>query len=62
MLDDRPAEGLPLPGVADGDVDAWNPLAGEIAPDPASADVYGRQFAVFKELYPRTKDLMAGLL
>lgn len=40
------------------DIRAWNPVAYEIAPDPANAELYGRQYGVFRELYPRTKDLM----
>lgn len=40
------------------DIKMWNPVAYEIAADPAHAEVYRRQYSVFKELYPRTKDLM----
>ena len=40
------------------DIRTWNPVAYEIAADPANAEVYGRQYGVFKELYPRTRDLM----
>jgi len=36
----------------------WNPAASEILPDPENAEVYRRQYAVFRELYPRTRDLM----
>lgn len=40
------------------DIKTWNPVADEIAANPANAEVYRRQYGVFKELYPRTKDLM----
>ncbi len=40
------------------DILAWNPVAAEIAPDPANADVYARRFRVYKDLYNQTKDLM----
>lgn len=40
------------------DIRTWNPVAYEIAADPENAEVYRRQYGVFKELYPRTKDLM----
>jgi xylulokinase len=40
------------------DIRTWNPVAYEITADPANAEVYRRQYGVFKELYPRTKDLM----
>lgn len=36
----------------------WNPVAYEITANPANSEVYRRQYGVFKELYPRTKDLM----
>ena len=40
------------------DIRTWNPVAYEITADPANADVYRRQYDVFRALYPRTKDLM----
>jgi len=40
------------------DIRKWNPAAYEIAANPANAEVYRRQYGVFRELYPRTKDLM----
>jgi xylulokinase len=39
----------------------WNPVAGEILPQPANAEVYRRQFAIYKDLYHATKDLMMRL-
>ena len=55
-----------LAALAVGDVkpDAirvWNPVATEFTPNPANAAVYRRQYRVFRELYPRTKDLMREL-
>lgn len=40
------------------DIRVWNPVAYEIAADPANAEVYRRQYGAFRELYPRTKELM----
>jgi xylulokinase len=40
------------------DIRTWNPVDYEIAADPANAEVYRRQYGVFKELYPRTRELM----
>ena len=55
-----------LAALAIGDVrrDAimlWNPIISHIEPVGGNADVYRRQYAVFRELYPRTRDLMARL-
>jgi xylulokinase len=43
------------------DIRTWNPVAYEIVADPVNADVYARQFAVFKDIYARTHDLMRRL-
>ncbi len=43
------------------DIRTWNPVAYEIVADPANTDVYARQFAVFKDIYARTHDLMRRL-
>lgn len=43
------------------DIRTWNPAASEIAADPANAEVYARQYAVFKDIYARTHDLMRRL-
>ena len=45
----------------DGDIRDWNPVASEVVADPANADVYARQYAVFKDIYARTHDLMRRL-
>ncbi len=55
-----------LAALAIGDVSseaikAWNPAASRIEPEAANAEVYRRRYAVFRELYPRTRDLMARL-
>jgi xylulokinase len=55
-----------LAALAVGDVKpeaitSWNPRTAQITANAAVRAVYDRQFAVFKELYPRTKSLMATL-
>lgn len=55
-----------LAALAIGDVSreaikAWNPGASRIEPNAANAEVYRDRYAVFRELYPRTRDLMAAL-
>ncbi len=55
-----------LAALAIGDVtkqaiEAWNPRASIIEPDPATAQTYRNRYAVFNELYPRTRDLMVRL-
>jgi xylulokinase len=55
-----------LAALAVGDVDRktileWNLIAGQISPRPAYAEVYARQFAVYKDLYRATQSLMARL-
>ena len=37
------------------------PLSGEYSPDPAKADAYERNYAVFKRLYGRNRGLFAAL-
>jgi xylulokinase len=43
------------------DIRAWNPPHSGIVPDPANAEVYRRQYAVFRDLYEKTLDLMRHL-
>jgi xylulokinase len=55
-----------LAALAIGDVrpDAirqWNPVASAFVANPSNNEVYRRQYSVFKELYPRTRDLMKRL-
>ncbi|MCB1470438.1 MAG: carbohydrate kinase, partial [Rhizobiaceae bacterium] len=52
---------LAVGAVKKGDIAAWNPSAREIVPDDDSRAVYDRQYRIFKEIYSRTKDLMAEL-
>ena len=52
-----------LAALAIGDVQRdtirrWNPLASEFNPNPATKEIYERQYAVFRNLYPRTRELM----
>jgi xylulokinase len=44
-----------------GDIRAWNPVGSEFTPDPATADVYARQYGVYRDLYAQTRDLMRRL-
>ena len=53
-----------LAALAVGDVNReaindWNPRVSEVTPNPANAGAYKRQYEIFRELYPRTRDLMA---
>ena len=55
-----------LASLAIGDVtkeaiEAWNPPVSRIEPDPTTSEIYRRRYAVFREFYPRTRDLMARL-
>jgi xylulokinase len=52
---------LALGDVEEADIRDWNPIASEIPADPTRRTVYETQFAVYKELYPRTRDLMRRL-
>jgi xylulokinase len=52
---------LAVGDVRPSDIEAWNPVASEFVPDPATAEVYGRQYAVYRDIYSRTRDLMRRL-
>ena len=52
---------LAMGDVEPGDIDRWNPVASDVPPDPANADVYARQYRVFRELYQQTRAQMAEL-
>jgi xylulokinase len=43
------------------DISAWNPPHSDIVPDPANTEVYRRQYAVFRDVYERTRDVMRRL-
>jgi xylulokinase len=40
------------------DIKSWNPKVSEIIPDPANMSVYRKSYALYRELYRRTADLM----
>jgi xylulokinase len=52
---------LAIGGVSRSSIKTWNPAAYTIAPDPRAAAIYSRRYAMFRELYPRIRDLMHGL-
>lgn len=43
-----------------GDITQWNPVAREIVPNSDLAPVYAKTYRTFRELYPRTRELMRG--
>ena len=49
---------LAVGDVRRGDIRAWNPVAYEIVPDPATRETYEHRYRTFRALYPRTRDLM----
>lgn len=49
---------LALGGAAPASIAAWNPPAATIEPNPDLRAVYQSRYAVFRELYPRVRDLM----
>jgi xylulokinase len=49
---------LAVGDVSPGDIQKWNPVAREIVPNAALRSVYEKQYRTFRELYPRTKELM----
>ena len=51
---------LAIGAATPGDIDTWNPVERVIEPDPANRAVYDDRFHTFRELYERTKDLMAA--
>ena len=52
---------LAMRDVKRGDINQWNPIAMEFTPNAAHRDIYNRQYCVFLDLYPRTRDLMHKL-
>jgi xylulokinase len=46
-------------GLSDGE--GWNPPAGTVEPDPATAEVYDALYAVYRDLYPATRDAAHAL-
>ncbi len=51
---------LAIGDVQRDDIRSWNPIARKIEPDYAFQATYAEQYRRFRELYPRTKDLMRG--
>jgi xylulokinase len=49
---------LAVGDVKVGDIRQWNPVASEIVPNAAMQPVYERTYRTFRELYPRTRELM----
>ena len=47
--------------VAMEEIRNWNPVSSIVAPDPANAQTYRRQYEVFRSLYPSTRELMRAL-
>jgi xylulokinase len=43
------------------DIRYWNPVAREIVPNASLRPTYEKQYRTFRELYPRTKDLMRAV-
>ncbi|GAB2869266.1 FGGY-family carbohydrate kinase [Actinoallomurus bryophytorum] len=41
-------------GLADGE--GWNPAASTVEPDPAAGEIYDALYAVYRDLYPATRD------
>lgn len=52
---------LAVGDVKRGDIESWNPVESSLAPNARTAAVYERQYRIFRQLYERTKDLMAEL-
>ena len=52
---------LALGDVSKSAIKQWNPDAFRIVPDPRNARLYKRRYAIFRELYPRIRDLMGEL-
>ena len=49
---------LAIGDVARRDIDTWNPVASEIAPNPSLRALYDRHYRVFRGLYDSTRGLM----
>ncbi|WP_102961407.1 FGGY-family carbohydrate kinase [Mangrovicella endophytica] len=49
---------LAIGDVGESDIERWNPEVGRIEPKTELADLYGKGFATYRELYERTRDLM----
>ncbi|MFJ4715923.1 FGGY-family carbohydrate kinase [Streptomyces sp. NPDC088785] len=47
--------------VTDADIDAWNPLARTVTPDPATADRYETLYGLYRDLYPASAPVVHAL-
>ena len=52
---------LAIGDVSRSAIKQWNPAAFRIEPDPRNARLYEKRYKTFRELYPRTRDIMAEL-
>ncbi len=52
---------LAIGDVAASDISRWNPSTAQVLPNVQLRPLYDRQYAVFRELYARNRDLMARL-
>lgn len=52
---------LAIGAVSRSDIARWNPPEWTIRPRPRHAEIYRRQYSVFRRLYTQTRDLMAEL-
>jgi xylulokinase len=52
---------LALGEISKSAIKQWNPAAFTIEPDPRNAPLYEKRYAMFRKLYPRLRDIMAGL-
>lgn len=47
--------------VTDADIATWNPVAGEVVPDPALTPTDDRRYRLYREVYPSTLDITHAL-
>jgi xylulokinase len=52
---------LGVGAASPGDIGAWNRTARRVLPSKANRGVYARHYRIFRELYQRNRDMMAGL-
>ena len=52
---------LAIGDVSRSAIKQWNPAAFRIEPDPRNSRLYEKRYKTFRELYPRTRDIMAEL-
>jgi xylulokinase len=52
---------LAIGDVSRSAIKQWNPAGFRIVPDPRNARLYEKRYKTFRELYPRTRDIMTEL-